>query len=154
MFFFVYCDYVNIGQTVSCKTFLQGAYHTGSLMSTSLDGLMPGTQPYNVTPWNYPGTESFSSVPTDMVDWVLVELRDPGNPTLSVSKRAALLLNNGDVVDTNLSQSISFPAIYPGNYYLCIYHRNHFPVMSANPIAVPNAIPYNFSDTLNFQPYG
>jgi hypothetical protein len=89
-----------------------------------------------------------------MVDWVLVELRDAVNPTTIISRRAAILLNDGVIADTNLSTFINFPGFSQGNYYLCVFHRNHFPVMSLNPVALPNAISYDFSDTLNFPPYG
>ncbi len=152
--YIIFCNYFSYGQSVSCKTFLQGSYQGGSLMSVDLTIILPGTQPYNVAPWNYNGAESLNSIPSNMVDWVLVELRDPVNPTIIISRRAALLLDNGDVADTNLTTLINFPGISPGNYYLCILHRNHFPVMSANPESVPSIISYDFSDTLNFPPYG
>ena len=60
---------------VKGKVFLQGPFdeNTGS-MSTTLNqsGFLPNSQPYNTTPWNYNGNESFSSGPNStMVDWVL-----------------------------------------------------------------------------------
>jgi len=150
----VFTHYHTYSQTIACKTFLQGAYQSGSLMSTSLTNIMPGIQPYNSDPWNYSGTESLNFVPLNMVDWVLIELRNSVDPTIIVSRRAALLLVNGEIVDTNMTLSVNFPNISPGDYYLCIYHRNHFPVMSASTISLPNTVPYDFSDTLNFPPYG
>jgi len=152
--FFVCFNSFTFGQTVRCKTFLQGAYQANSLMSTSLTNLVPGTQPYNVAPWNYQGNETILLVPPTMVDWVLVELRDASDPGIIISRRAAILLNNGDIADTNLTSSVNFSNISLGNYYVCLYHRNHFPVLSANPVALPNPVPYDFSDTLNYPPYG
>ncbi len=141
-------------QNVKSKVFLQGAYQSGSIMSASLTDLIPVFQPYDTTPWNYSGNENMGFIPNNMIDWVLVELRDIANPSLIISRRAALLLNNGMVVDTNLSPSVNFEGISPGNYYLSVYHRNHMPVMSAGFITIPNSVPYDFSDTLNYPPYG
>ncbi len=152
--FFACCNYFSFGQTVSCKTFLQGAYTSSSMMDASLNGIIPDVQPYNTDPWNYSGTESLNSIPPNMVDWVLVELRDSADPTIILARRAALLLTNGDIADMNLQTAINFFNIPPGNYFLCIHHRNHFPVLSASPIAFPGLTSYNFSDTLNFPPYG
>ena len=151
---FVFCLTQLYPQGVRCKVFLQGAYTSGPLMSPSLNVLIPFLQPFNTNPWNFPGNEMLNTIPSDMVDWVLVELRDAGDTSLIISRRAALLLENADIVETNLATSVSFVGLTPGNYYICIYHRNHIPVMSANPITLPNAIPYDFSDTLNFPPYG
>ncbi|MCD4678765.1 MAG: hypothetical protein K8S00_00110 [Bacteroidales bacterium] len=141
-------------QTVKSRVFLQGAYQSGLIMSNSLNSLIPASQPYDTIPWDYSGNEIIDSIPSNMIDWVLVELRDNANPSLIISRRAALLLDNGEIVDTNLVASVNFGGISPGNYYLCIYHRNHMPVMSAIPLNIPNAISYNFSDTLNFPSYG
>ncbi len=151
---FVCCISSTFGQSVKSKTFLQGAYQGANLMSTTLNSIIPVAQPYDTIPWNYTGSETVNPVPSNMVDWVLVELREASYPEIITSRRAALLLDNGNVVDVDLSASVNFSGISPGNYYLCIYHRNHIPVMSANPIALPNSIPYDFSDTLNFPPFG
>jgi len=152
--FLAFSTFFTLGQSVSCKTFLQGAYQSGSAMNTAINSLIPGAQPYNVDPWNYPGIESLNSIPLNMVDWVLVELRDPANPAILVSRRAGVLLSNGDITDTNLITSVAFSEVPVGDYFLCIHHRNHLPVMTANPIPFPNTIAYDFSDTLNFPPYG
>ncbi|MCD4681264.1 MAG: hypothetical protein K8S00_12840, partial [Bacteroidales bacterium] len=137
------------------KVFLQGPYITGSnMMRTDLIALdfFPTTQPYSAFPWDYYGTESIGTVPSNVVDWVLVELRDPYDTIVDL--RAALLLDNGQVVDTNFLPGIGFKHVGPGNYYVVVKHRNHMPVMTALPLALPNATGYDFSDTTNFPPYG
>jgi len=139
---------------VKCKTYLQSAYDDNSMMDESLNGIVPYQQPYFIPPWGYHGTETLNSIPPGMVDWILVELRDIINPDIIVARRACILLNNGELVDTNLTTPVKFPGIEPGFYFLCINHRNHFPVMSAKPVALPNSVSYDFNDTLNFPPYG
>ncbi len=75
-------------------------------MNTHLTSLtnFPLNQPYSVAPWNYPGTESVITIPADVVDWVIVELRDApdavsADPASYVAKQAAFVLDNGSVVD-------------------------------------------------------
>ena len=131
------------GQTTSIqvKAYLQGAYVNGGSMSTLINsaGHLPLNQPYNTPPWNYQGSEQMDTIPADMVDWVLLELRDDYNNSLGY--RAAILLTNGSIVDTNLGPDISFPGIGAGSYYLLVDHRNHLPVMSASAIAPLRPMP-------------
>lgn len=139
---------------VITKAVLQDAYASAGQMSKDLNTILPTNQPYDGNPWNYNGTESLNAVPEAMVDWILVELRDATDSSLIIAQRAALLLDNGNIADTNMSASVSFNNIQPGNYYLCLHHRNSLPVMSKDPVAIPTTTQYDFSDTLNHPPYG
>ncbi len=59
--------------------FLEGPFNTSSFeMNTTLNqgALIPLNQPYNTAPWNYNGTENVTIIPPDIVDWVLLELRE------------------------------------------------------------------------------
>ena len=73
--------HINAQVTLELKVFLEGPFN-GISMDTELNvhNLLPLTQPYNVAPWNYAGTEQVGSIPNpEIVDWVLVELREtPG----------------------------------------------------------------------------
>jgi hypothetical protein len=136
------------------KAFLQGPYTGASAMAADLSqlGYLPLSQPYNVNPWFYNGGESVSSIPQGAVDWVLVELRS--HVDTIVARKAALLYSNGSIYDTSLTLGIEFDSLSPGAYYLVIDHRNHFPVMSANKIPVPDASLKDFSNSAAFPPYG
>jgi hypothetical protein len=105
-------------------------------MSTALNtgGNIPLTQPYNTTPWNYNGTETVASIPTGVVDWVLLELRS--TTTTQVARRAVFLKSDGSLTDLNGTSLVSFPGVPAGNYYLVIYHRNHLPIMTAGTVSV------------------
>jgi hypothetical protein len=130
------------GITVNAKVFLQGTYETGTgLMNTSLNsaGCLPFSQPYNSLPWNYNGTEfvfpGFFNSRIDIVDWVLIELRTSTNSGSAFRKRAALIKNDGTIVDCIDGISpVYINDTTPGNYYLVISHRNHIAVMSAYPV--------------------
>lgn len=116
---------------VNGKLFLQGAYYNG-LMHTVLrdNGVLSLAQPFNKPPWNYNGAESVAAMPAGVVDWVLIGLRSAPQ-SAALAYRAALLKNDGSVVDTSGSGPVLFPTLPHGNYYIVVYHRNHLAIMSA-----------------------
>ena len=116
-----------VGPTLALKVILAGAYDVNtSMMKTSLrsKNLIPATQPYNSTPFQYTGTETMTTIPTDVVDWVLVELRQG---SIIVGKKAGILKSNGDVVDASGS-SFTFAGLPTGSYQVIIRHRNHLAI--------------------------
>jgi len=65
------------GLIVDIAVMLEGPYNGSDMNSTlNANGHIPLSQPYNVAPWNYSGTESLASIPADIVDWVLLEFRE------------------------------------------------------------------------------
>ena len=77
----------------------------------------------------YSQGESVGIIPSsDIVDWVLVELR-VGTAT-SAGMRAAFLKNDGTIVDLDGTSPVEFDGISSGNYYIVVKHRNHLAVMS------------------------
>ena len=134
-------DNIEAVLSANVKVFLEGSY-VGGQMSTFLNSsnLIPLNQPYNTSPWNYTGTESVASMPQNIVDWVLVELRS--SETTVVETRAAFLKNDGTLVDLDGTSNIKFPSTPEGEYYVVIKHRNHLPVMTANKVGI------NFSPAL------
>jgi photosystem II stability/assembly factor-like uncharacterized protein len=129
------------------KAFLQGPYNTTSgTMDAGLNSLgtlaaSATSQPYNIAPWNYTGSEAvsptFFASHTNIVDWVLVELRTGTGSGTVVGKRAGFLLANGSIVDTDGSSALAFPGLTSGYYYIVVRHRNHIPVMSAANVWLP-----------------
>ncbi len=144
--------------SANVKVFLEGGYSDGT-MTTSLNssGMIPFHHPYNDTLgiWNYTGSERIYNLPTDIVDWVLVELRTGTEANTTVGRRAALLKSDGSIVDLDGTSQVRFRGITPGNYYIVIRHRNHLPIMSANPISLSstNSLLYDFT-TGQSQAYG
>lgn len=133
---------VNLNCGVSLKAFLQGPYDCSSgLMGTELvnNNFVPLSQPYNTTPWHYNGIESVTAYPANMVDWVLVELRSSMAHETVLERRAAIILNNGDVTCVDGVSPVVFRSFTPGNsYYIVLYHRCHLPVMTASAVSLPN----------------
>jgi hypothetical protein len=142
---------------VNLEVFLEGPFN-GNDMNTDLTGLtdFPLTQPFNINPFNYEGDESLENIPSNVVDWVLVELRDTsGNAPdatgeTMIARRAGLLLNNGNIVDVNGESSLAFSVTVRENLYVVIYHRNHLPVMSAEALQKTDGFySYNFTNDVN-----
>jgi hypothetical protein len=148
---------------VSLIAYLEGPYNTGTgYMNTTLktNNLLPLTQPYNTSPFNYAGAESVTSIPADVVDWVLIELRQastPANATSStiIKKRAAFMKKDGTIVETDGSSPVRFyNAAITTNLYPVVRQRNHIAIMAANAVTMASGVyTYDFSSGIG-QAYG
>ena len=138
---------------------LEGSFD-GNNINTTLNskGLIPLNQPYSGAPWNYAGTESVTSIPANIVDWVLIELRDApsaaqaGSGTV-VERVAGFLRNDEMLVDLDGVSPVQFNATITNNLYVVVYHRNHLAVMSANPVTLVNGYYYYDFTTSDSQAY-
>jgi len=121
------------------KVFLDGPFN-GTDMNTGLLNELPLSQPYNATPWHYYGTEAVVSIPNpDIVDWILVELRDTTEASLAtsqtvVARQACFLLKDGSIVATNGSNLPLFTYSPVNSIFVVIWHRNSIGIMSALPL--------------------
>lgn len=139
---------------LNTKVFLEGPYAGSGLMSTLLHSVIPISQPYNVAPWNYSGTESVTTVPADVTDWVLVQLRSGTSAATTVYTCAGFLRKDGFIVGLDGTSSLALPTVPAGNYYIVIKHRNHLAIMSNNSVSLsPTSTLYDFS-TAQTQAYG
>ena len=137
------------GVAVRLTAFLEGPYdpNTG-LMRTTLNSqnLIPMSQPYNVFPYNYTGTESVTSFPADAVDWVLVDVRTGPNNTDSIAQQVGLLRADGSITQPNSNADLLFTNLPAGqSFYFVVRHRNHLDVMTATAQAYASLITYDFS---------
>jgi len=151
---------VNVA-ALSVKMLLQGAYSPDTQLMKDdlrLAELIPDTQPYNVEPINYTGTEMLNtdqlavSGHDAIVDWVLVELRSALSKTDIVSRKAFLVQRDGDVVDpVTASSKLNFEGVEQGDYYVAVRHRNHLGVMTAAPVKFEStdvSVDFSAKDTL------
>jgi hypothetical protein len=140
------------GVLADLSCFLQGPFASDT-MNTYLqrNALLPLSQPYNGSPWNYSGTETVASVPADVVDWILLELRTGTAAATMVGQRACFVLKDGTVVDTSGVSPLLFEDIADGEYYVVIYHRNHLAIMSASALTLSSieALSYDFTSDIN-----
>jgi hypothetical protein len=126
---------------VTVKALLQGAV-SGTAMTTTLNtnGLIPTTDPYGK------GATTTASILTSngVTDWVLVELRSASVVGTVVENIAALMKNDGSIINPDGSLPLRFTTT-SGNFYLSVRHRNHLGVMTAGTITISSA-----SQTIDF----
>lgn len=114
------------------------------------DHYTPPGQPYNDIPWAYTGTEGSgydsggvpgdAGYPADVVDWVLVSIRDDNLLGSQVCQFAALLHFDGTLEPIDDCCEIN-----GGDYYVVIEHRNHLIVQSHIAVDMDNGlISYDF----------
>ncbi|MBN1337765.1 MAG: exo-alpha-sialidase [Bacteroidales bacterium] len=142
------------GSDLNLKVFLEGPFN-GNVMNAVLPGSagFPMSQPFNTAPWNYPGTESVASLPSNVVDWVLVDIRDAltagaATSAASIAKKAAFLKNDGQVVDLDGNPVLSFAVSATQGLFAVVFQRNHIPVISSVPLTESGGIfSYDFSSS-------
>lgn len=154
--------------TVNLKIMISGSYvQSTDTMSTILNrkNLLPATPPdsfsnkTNAFIYKKKSSDSvnagFFSQHRNIVDWIIIELRDMKNKSLSYDTVAAFLRNDGRVLsitgDTLVPLSTRITQNY---YYVIIRHRNHIAVMTKSAISLTQtSILYDFT-TSALQFYG
>ena len=141
---------------VAAKVFLQGPYDTTTdMMSTNLNPSggplqIPLTSPYAEDP------RTVSSIPADIVDWVLVELRDDTTGS-AVADTSAFLHKDGRIVadDGTTNEIILQTTSDSTNFFIVIRHRNHLSIMTSTEQLLSDAfsVLYDFT-TAQSQAFG
>lgn len=128
------------------KVLLEGSYLGDGQMHTYLNNnsLLPLQHPYENAPYDMPANSAINSLPSDMVDWVIVELRSDENP---VVKTVGVLLADGAIKDLNGVDNLNVELVEEDSYSIIVRHRNHLDVISATSIDYAAVLSYDF--TLN-----
>ena len=145
-------DLLTQGMEFNLKVYLEGPFN-GIDMNTDLNSnlLIPLSHPYSMAPWNYFGTESVASIPSDVVDWIVLEIRDASNvasatPSTIAVQQAVFLKNDGSLVDLDGFSLPYFTYSPTSQIFVVIWHRNHLGVISNYPLTTTGGIySYDFS---------
>ncbi len=142
------------------KTMLEGPFASASMIDNLKEnGFLVLAEPYTAIGFTGLGNAgmvipnsvlSGTGANNDIVDWVVVQLRDKNNPLTIVAAAAMLLEQDGEIItyeQGRKSNILSFNVAHD-NYYLAIFHRNHLPVMTANPVPF-SGVPSIFDFTSN-----
>lgn len=116
--------------------FLEGLYDVGQQKMTSLlkeKNLLPLQQPFESSIWQYDGAEKLDNIPDDMIDWVLITLRDSTGETYV--SQACILNQEGTLLSVDGKEDIELDPINnisltsdETNYILSIHHKSHLSV--------------------------
>lgn len=123
------------------RVFLQGPYGVdGSNTMNSVlhsDGLVPSASPYASARTTLP-------VPSNITDWVLLDLRDTNG--ISVVASSCFLRRDGAIVAADGGRDV-LTEVSPGAaLHVVVKHRNHLAAMSPEPVAYTNTIvTYDFT---------
>jgi len=131
---------------LAVRALLQGAYDPGSgLLRDALRAstLIPSLEPYTELGLTAPGeggqvihASALDVTGNDaVVDWVLIELRDPAQPEIILATRPALLQRDGDVVGTDGRSPVTIGE-QNGTYRIALRHRNHLGAMAQDPVTL------------------
>lgn len=139
---------------VQINVFLQGPFVSDNMQSSlNENDLIPLSQPFDDSPWNYNGEESVSAIPsTNIIDWVFVEFRDAvnavsANGSTIIQQQAAFLMEDGKVVGLDGESLLQLESDINHNLFIVIRHRNHIAVMSADPVeSLNNVYTYDFTN--------
>lgn len=149
---------------LNLKVLLTGAmYENTDTMRTSLnyksfiserppDTLSGSGIPFVYVRGEYEGVNSkFFAAHRDIVDWIIIELRDSRDYSIPVDTITAFVRNDGRVL--SMSGDTLIPLndnILPDNYYIVIRHRNHLSIMSNNPVFLNSYTElYDFSSDIS-----
>lgn len=116
--------------------FLEGLMLKGKQQMSQLlkdRSLIPLQQPFSTSAWDYQGNEGLSTIPDDMVDWILLRLLDQeGNV---VEEKACVLTLEGEITTIEGSKAVPFDAFSNSDgsltdekYVLTIHHKSHLGV--------------------------
>jgi hypothetical protein len=127
---------------VDIQLYLEGAMNAdNSGMTVALNDLLPISQPFNIPAFGYAGDEMADTILPTVTDWVLIELRDPGNPTLVIGTHAAFLHSDGKVTDVHGFEKVAFyglPNEAPATYLISVKKQNHIGVLTGAPVSFSN----------------
>ena len=109
--------------TLRLRALLQGPYDTsGHAMVADISGMIPPTSPYATDP------RTVAAIPSNAVDWVLVELLTTNGET--VVSKSAFLNTWGQLLASDGGTAIT-AELSAGCYSVVLKHRNHLAAMSA-----------------------
>jgi len=140
--------------TVDLKVFLEGPYFSGALTPWLNGwGYLPLDHPYDASPWFYYGPETVTAIPNaDVVDWVLMELRQTTGPASTaiqdsaIARQVGFILETGSIVSVDGSSPLQFNFAVTSNLYAVVMTRNHLAIMSGYPLQLSGGV-YNYDFT-------
>lgn len=132
---------------LNARIYMEGPYRNGSMAADLRERNLIPTTPPNIYPYNLDANRPLITVdtmPREIVDWVVVELRRNANtPRSERVYTTAFLHRDGRIMNLDGVTPICFNRnVQMGSYYVAIHHRNHLAVISND------SIPLQASDAI------
>lgn len=133
----------------SLKAYLQGPFTVdtggpiiGDTMTTALryKNYIPLTSPYD-------NTITVTSIPSDVTDWIQVQVVDPSNASNVYAETSAFIKKNGSIISNLGSGPVSL-VFSQTSVSIKLKHRNHLSVRT-KPITIDPGTPIEFDFTGN-----
>ena len=161
--FSTHTEEMQVLTNVDLTVFLHGPIQTGGTMTnyiqepnSSLAAFtqprLPINNPYGIKDESeaivsYQHINDINGPAGKVVDWVMVEILEEGNPANILETKALLLKPDGKIVDVDGNIPGFIPRTVP--VFLAISHRNHVSIMSNKIGTFTGNIPYDFSTALS-----
>jgi glucose/arabinose dehydrogenase len=127
--------------TAQLTAFLEGAFLGSSVMDTTLlaTNAIPKVQPfadsmYDATFLEFDTPLLVDSIPSGVVDWVLVDLRTATSAASTVARNVGFVRRDGTILGPAGEPGLVFPTVDSTSYYVVVSHRNHAAVMSLSAV--------------------
>lgn len=137
-----------ISTDVSLQVLLEGSYNaTFNLMEDDLrdKGLLPFADPWSLSPDISPSAMAVVGN-NALVDWVLLEFRDPNDIATTLHTTTAVLQRDGDLVNSAGTSPLAVEYPLPQTVYIVVNQKNHLKAMSPSPVpVVSNTLSYDFT---------
>jgi len=132
------------GQSIytKVKLLLQGPFQplTGDMRTVlQASSHVPLLSPYSEDP------QSVSALPDNVVDWVLLQIRNQSDGS-AVASKSVFLRNDGYLINPDGTTAINMPDA-AGDYFIVVQHRNHLAVMTSASQSLSSNVPsaYDFT---------
>ena len=126
------------GDMPHIRVLLEGYFNrdVGSMEnSLHTQDLIPLQQPFGMPPFTYNGGEQVAQINSNILDWILLEMRSPNPPYSLQAQQAVLLREDGTLLNTDYQARILFPGLASGTYRLALYARGHLAIWSSQAIS-------------------
>lgn len=155
---------VSVNMSLNMKVYLSGAFDDSKdKMNNTLavNNKIPLNQPFNNDFFKWKDNEKLpsSNIATDIVDWILILIKDPYTDAY-ITGKAVVLKTDGTIVDAanatagNSSTGVTMYGIPAnGNYKVLVQHRNHLAISTNDPVLFSKGVTTNIDFTNNSNVY-
>lgn len=137
----------NVNLEIDLTVLLEGALEQDPLMRTDLRDLqlIPTDDPYEPGAETFGGPTENATGPDRAVDWVRIEIRDPGDPISVLGAVSAIVQADGDIVASSNNGALKIKVPTRPSYHAVVLHKSHLPISSPDLVVSGNTLSFDFT---------